>query len=154
MTEVARELPGFSKIPEPDLMFAAGGLDKHPLRGLLEHGPFGLKYGTPATVRFALIGPTAQLRQLRSVVAELTKGAKTREVPTYYPDYPGFENVFRTPIAPVDDNLVFSFPDELDIHARRQDKLALARALFQCIAKLSSVRSNFDVALIYPEIAR
>jgi len=149
MTEVARELPGFSKIPEPDLMFAAGGLDKHPLRGLIEHGPFGLKYGTPATVRFALIGPTAQLRQLRGVVAELTKGAKTREVPAYYPDYPGFESVFRTPIAPVDDNLVFSFPDELDIHARRQNKLALARGLFQCIARLSSVRSNFDVALIY-----
>src|SRR5882757_4929043 len=59
----ASELPGFTSIPEPDLMFAAGGLDKHPLRGLIEHGPFGLKYGTPATVRFALIGPTAQLRQ-------------------------------------------------------------------------------------------
>ena len=113
MTDVAREFPGFSRIPEPDLMFAAGGLDKHPLRGLIEHGPFGLKYGTPATVRFALIGPTAQLRQLRGVVAELTKGTKTREVPAYYPDYPGFENVFRTPIAPVDDNLVYSFPDEL-----------------------------------------
>src|ERR1019366_8258519 len=44
----------YIRIPEPDLMFAAGGLDKHPLRGLIDHGPYGLRYGTPATLRFAL----------------------------------------------------------------------------------------------------
>lgn len=149
MIDIPRELPGFSKIPEPDLMFADGGLDKHPLRGLIERGPFGLKFGTPTNLRFALIGPNSQLRKLRELVTELSKTAKTREVPTYYPDYPGFESVFRTRIVPTDDSLVFSFPDELDAHAHREDKLALASGLFQCIAKLSTVRSSFDVALIY-----
>jgi len=149
MTAHSSELPGYATIPEPDLMFARGGLDKHPLRGLIDHGPYGLKYGTPPSVRFALLAPGAKMRQLRGLVAELGNGAKTREVPAYYPDYPGFENVFRVPITPVNDDLVFAFPDELDAHAQKQDKRALARGLFQCIAQLRPIRSRFDVALIY-----
>ncbi|MBZ9857985.1 hypothetical protein LB566_29815 [Mesorhizobium sp. CA13] len=149
MTANSSELPGYTTIPEPDLMFAQGGLDKHPLRGLIDHGPYGLKYGTPTSVRFALLAPGGKMGQLRGLVAELGNGAKTREVPAYYPDYPGFEKVFRVPIAPVDDDLVFAFPDELDGHAQRQDKRALARGLFQCIAQLRPVRSRFDVTLIY-----
>lgn len=147
--EPARALPGFRTIPEPDLMFGGGGLDKHPLRGLVDHGPFSSEYGVLAKLRFALVGPSAHLRQLRGLVAELSQSARTREVPAYYPDYPGFEKVFRIPIAPVDDALVFSFPDELDAHALRGDKFALAGGLFQHLARLSVVRSNFDVALVY-----
>ena len=130
-------------------MFAGGYRDKHPLRGLIKHGPYGLKYGTPSTLRLALLAPQANLNQLRRLVTELGGLAKTREVPAYYPDYPGFEKVFRIPIAPADDRLIFSFPDELDRHAERLDKRALARDLFQCISQLTNVRSSFDVALIY-----
>jgi hypothetical protein len=144
----ASQLPGFHSIPEPDLMFSGNGIDKHPLRGLIAHGPYGLKYAAPAALRLALLAPAGKLNQLRGLVAELRAPAKTREVPNYYPDYPGFENVFRIPIAPCDDRLMFPFPDDLDAHARRQDKFALAKGLFQCIAQLQSVRSNFDVALI------
>jgi hypothetical protein len=149
MTAERSELPGFLTIPEPALMFAGGKLDKHPLRGLIDHGPFGLKYGTPSSLRLALLAPKANVRQLRGLISELTGGAKTKDVPAYYPDYPGFEKVFRIPVAPIDENLVFSFPDELDGHAKRLDKRALARGLFQCIAQLRSVRSSFDVAFIY-----
>jgi hypothetical protein len=149
MRVVSSELSGYATIPEPDLIFAQGGLDKHPLRGLIDYGPYGLKYGTPASVRFALLAPGARMRQLRGLVTELGNGAKTREVPAYYPDYPGFEKVFRVPIESVNEDLVFTFPNELDAHAQSQDKRALARGLFQCIAQLRAVRSRFDVALIY-----
>ena len=149
MTADISELPGFTSISEPDLVFANGGLDKHPLRGLIEHGPYGAGYGTPAVIRFALLAPSANMQQLRRLVSELTVSAKTREVPAYYPDYPGFENVFRAPIAPVKERLVFPLPAELDDHAWKQDKRALARGLFQCIAQLLPIRANFDVALIY-----
>jgi hypothetical protein len=149
MTGSGSELPGYRTLPEPDLMFAGGTLDKHPLRGLISNGPYGLKYGTPSTLRLALLAPNANLQQLRALVTELGGFAKTREVPAYYPDYPGFEKVFRLPIVPTDSNLVFSFPNELDSYAAQQDKLRLARGLFQCISQLTRVRSNFDVALIY-----
>jgi hypothetical protein len=80
---------------------------------------------------------------------ELASPAKTVEVPAYYPDYPGFEAVFRIPVAPLDPALTFAFPAELDQFAAAQDKLKLAQALFQCISKLSAVLHSFDVALIY-----
>jgi hypothetical protein len=143
------ELPGFSVIPEPDLLFGGEKRDKHPLRGLIAHGPYGQKYGAPSVLRLALLAPQANLNQLRKLVTELGSFAETREVPAYYPDYPGFEKVFRILIAPVENKLVFSFPDELEAHAQRRDKRALARGLFQCISQLTTVRSNFDVALIY-----
>jgi hypothetical protein len=143
------ELPGYTALPEPDLMFAGGVLDTHPLRGLMSNGPYGIKYETLASLRLALLAPKANLKQLRHLVAELGGFAKTREVPAYFPDYPGFEPVFRIPIAEIDDGLIFSFPDELDSHANRQDKRQLARGLFQCISQLTSVRSRFDVALIF-----
>lgn len=149
MTERSSELPGYTVLPEPDLMFACGAVDKHPLRGLISAGPYGLKYGTLASLRFALLAPTANLKQLRRVVAELTSFAKTREVPAYFPDYPGFEKVFRIPIAAIDEALVFAFPEELDTHAADQDKHALAKGLFQCISQLTNMRTRFDVALIY-----
>lgn len=149
MTDRGSELPGYTTLPEPDLMFAGGALDKHPLRGLISEGPYGLKYGTPSTLRLALLAPNANLKQLRGLVAELGGFAKTREVPAYYPNYPGFAKVFRVPIAPIDETLVFSFPNELDAYAGAQDKRELATGLFQCISQLSGVRSNFDVALIY-----
>ena len=130
-------------------MFAGSALDKHPLRGLITNGPYGLKYGAPSTLRLALLAPSAHLNQLRRLVAELSSYAKTHEVPAYYPDYPGYEKVFRIPITAIDESLVFVFPNTLDAHAAEQDKLGLARGLFQCISQLTRVRSNFDVALIY-----
>jgi hypothetical protein len=149
MTDSVSELFGFTSIPEPELMFSQGGLDRHPLRGLIDHGPYGLKYGAPSALRLALLAPAAKIGQVRSLATELARPARTREVPDYYPDYPGFETLFRIPIALTDNRLVFAFPDELARHAERQDKKALARSLFQCIAQLQSIRLSFDVALIY-----
>lgn len=149
MRDHGSELPGHIVLPEPDLMFAGGALDKHPLRGLISSGPYGLRYGAPASLRLTLLAPKKNLKQLNGLVAELNGFAKTREVPAYFPDYPGFENVFRIPIAAIDESLIFSFPDELDSHAENQDKRALATGLFQCISQLTSVRARFDVALIY-----
>jgi hypothetical protein len=119
------ELPGFSVIPEPDLLFARNKRDKHPLRGLLAHGPYGLKYGAPSTLRLALLAPQANLNQLRKLVQELGSFAQTREVPAYYPDYPGFEKVFRVPIAPIEAKLVFAFPDELDAPCRTRQQASI-----------------------------
>lgn len=149
MTKLPSEISGYTTLPEPDLVFAGNKTHKHPLLGLINHGPYGLKFGTPTRIRLALMAPKSDLHRLRGLVGELERKAAPREAKNYYPEYPGFNTVFRCPIALVDKKLVIPFDDELQTHARAKAKLDLARGLFQNISLLNGVRSSFDVALIY-----
>ncbi|MBB2811628.1 UNVERIFIED_ORG: hypothetical protein GGD44_004786 [Rhizobium esperanzae] len=149
MSKPSSQISDYTTIPEPDLVFAGDGHHKHPLMGLLQHGPYGLRYGAPKSLRIALLAPSSDLGRLRGLVNELQRSARPREAKNYYPDYPGFAALMRIPIAPEDLRLVLSFPDALDEHARRGDRIRLAAELFQCVARLRVLRSNFDVALVY-----
>jgi hypothetical protein len=145
----AGELSGYTSLPEPDLLFAGDHKHKNPLLGLLKYGPYGLKFAAPASLRLAILAPKEDLKKLRGLIGELKRTAEPREAKNYYPAYEGFNVVFRIPIAQQDDRLAIEFPDRLEEHAKRQDKVALAKELFQCIAQLQLLRSNFDVALVY-----
>lgn len=149
MSALASELSGYSLVPEPELRFAGEGHGKHPLMGLIQHGPYGLRYGSPNALRLALLAPARDLGKLRGLVAEFERPAKPKEATNYYPEYPGFSAVFKIPIARENDRLVISFPNALDDYARDGNKQRLAAELFQCIARLRSLRSSFDVTLIY-----
>lgn len=142
------ELCGYSNLPEPDLAFSGNKVGKHPLLGLINYGPYGLKFGTLGSLRLALLAPTREMQKLKSLVEELKKSARPIEATNYYPEYPGFQNLFRIPIASLDDRLVINFPDQLEAYAKVRAKVDLAKGLFQCIAQLQSLRSSFDVALI------
>lgn len=149
MTDNASEFPGYSALPEPDLLFHNGRTDKHPLTGLIEHGPYGQRFGAPSTLRLALLAPRPDVPRLTKLIGELNGTATPRQAKNYYPGYPGFRALFRIPIAPQDPRLVRPFPDALDRHAIAEDKVALARGVFQTINQLSPLRTEFDVALVY-----
>jgi hypothetical protein len=149
MTNMPAELAGYSKVTEPSLVFAGGGTDRHPLLGLIRSGPYGLKFGTPSVVRLAIMAPRRDITKLQRLVAEFEQKAIPREATNYYPEYPGFAALFRTPLRPPTDQLILIFPDELDGFAKQGKKLELARGLFDCIAQLRSVRLSFDVVLLY-----
>lgn len=142
-------LPAYSIAPEPELVFHGGSTDRHPLRGLTNHGPFSLRFGAPSVVRFAVVAPQADLARIDGLVRELGSPAKPKEAPAYYPEYPGFETLMRTPIADVDDAMRFALPDELNRLAAAHDKMGLARALLNEVIKLRAERHRFDVALVY-----
>lgn len=149
MSNLPSELAGYMKVAEPNLLFANSGTHKHPLMGLIESGPFGLKFGTPRAVRVAIVAPKRDIPKMKALVAEFERRATPREAKNYYPDYPGFTALFRTPLKGPADQLTWAFPDELEAFATEGKKVALAKGLFDCIAKLQAVRSNFEVALIY-----
>lgn len=149
MNAPVSELDGYAAVPEPELRFAEDRLGKHPLAGLIKYGPYGLRYAAPSSLRLAMLAPEREVVKLRRLVAEMQRPAKPKEATNYYPDYPGFEEVFRIPIAPEDERLILSFPSVLDEYARNGEKERLAAELFQCIARLRTLRSSFDVALIY-----
>lgn len=149
MNSGAAQLSGYATLPEPELLFANGRKNKHPLFGLINHGPYSLKLGAPAQLRLALLAPAKEMSKLKCLVEELKKSVAPKEAKNYYPTYPGFEHVFRIPIAKYDDRLLIYFPDQLEAHARAGEKIDLARGLFQCIYRLRRLRSDFDIALIY-----
>lgn len=149
MTASTSELCGYTTLPEPDLVFDGNRTNKHPLVGLIQHGPYGQKFGAPSRLRFALLAPCRDMRRLRGLVEELERPAQPKEAQNYYPEYPGFSQLFRIPITQVEAPLVIEFPDQLDKYAESLAKLELATELFQSIAQLRSLRSSFDVALIY-----
>ncbi len=86
---------------------------------------------------------------LQDLLKELTRTVNPVEATNYYPAYTGFQQVFRIPIAPVEFRLTIELPAQLDVHAASKARVDLARDLFQCIAQLKSLRSSFDVVLIY-----
>jgi hypothetical protein len=143
------ELSGYTCLPEPELMFGGARKHRHPLLGLVGHGPYGLKFGMPSRLRLALLAPRRDMGRLEGLVRELDTPVKPREAVNYYPEYPGFSQLFRIPIAEQDDRLSLHFPDQLESYAERRAKRDLARELFQCIAQLKPLRSSFDVTLIY-----
>jgi len=149
MNSSAGELCGYASVAEPDLVFAGNKTDKHPLRGLIDHGPYSLKFGAPSSVRFALLAPRQDMAKLIGITEELKRTVKPREAVNYYPTYPGFQALFRIPISDIGDRMKIAFPDELDRHAQRGEKQELAHGLFQCIGQLTTVRSSFDCALIF-----
>jgi hypothetical protein len=149
MIRPAGEFDGYSGLPEPDLVFSGKKLHKHPLLGLIQYGPYSLSLGTPTRLRLALVASRRDLSKLTGLVAELQASAPPKEAKNYYPAYPGFQDVFRVPIAPQDSRLIIELPQELDAHAQRGEKQQLASELFECLARLGKRRSSFDVALVY-----
>lgn len=149
MTGQLSKLAGYTRLPEPELIFHNRSRAKHPLVGLINSGPYGLRFGAPARLRIALVARNSDLARLRSLVDELGRSAKPREALNYYPDYPGFEPLFRIPITPLSDRTTIELPSSLDAHAAAGNKARLATELFHAIAGLALVRSEFDVALVY-----
>lgn len=149
MTASLEELPGYSMVPEPELLFANKGVHKHPLFGLLEHGPYSLKFNFPTQLRFAVLAPQADMPKLLGLANELTRPATPREAKNYYPTYPGFQKAFRIPIAAIEGRLRLQLPDELGRFAAAGEKHELARGLLDAMSSLQGLRSSFDVALIY-----
>ncbi|WP_050399988.1 argonaute/piwi family protein [Bradyrhizobium embrapense] len=148
MTASPSEMDGYATIPEPDLVFAGNGLDKHPLRGLRQHGPYSLPLGIPTRVRMALLAPKDLLPKLDGILRELKGAARPREALNYYPEYPGFEPLFRTKLIS-EAARRFEMPEDLNQLALTGNRNELARQIFDAIGKLTLHRSEFDVLLMY-----
>ena len=149
LTANPSELPGYTTLPEPELLFHNDRTGRHPLVGLIDYGPYGQRLGAPSRMRLALLAPRGDMPRLARLVDELKATASPREATNYYPEYPGFDRLFRLPITSLDRRLVRPFPDELDLHARAERKVPLAQGLFQAIEQLQPLRAEFDVALVY-----
>ena len=102
-SRITRDLgPSIAKLDafalrEPVLRFG-DGLDTHPLRGLLAHGPAELRMPSlpDPELRLAIVAPRHVDESLQGLLHELVQGherVETRE--DYLSPFPGFERAFR-----------------------------------------------------------
>jgi hypothetical protein len=156
MTVSKAKLPPYSSLAEPLLAFssvAAGGYGPHPLRGLVEHGPFSATSFSSLTsgVRIAIVGPESGKRARRTLLTSLRERLEPTDRKDYLPAYPGFESIFRVGVVPASSEAQLTLAERLeDIESdAAEPHLRVADELRRTMSRLSAVRDRFDVAVIH-----
>lgn len=88
-----------SVLPEPYLEFGDGNRSHDPKTGLIESGPFSLRYGNdiPGSVRLGFIGPSQMVEAGHKWFQRCQNGILTEKSNRRrHPDFPPFDDVFRT----------------------------------------------------------
>lgn len=143
------ELAAHKVLPEPDLLFSNSRTDIHPLRGLVNYGPYSLDLKFPRQVRLAYLAPQKYMQHLDNLVDELKNKAQVKDALNYYLPYEGFQETFRTPISSADDNLKISTSEECEQIVAKKAGTLLVDSLLQSLSGLVKARNSFDVLMIY-----
>ena len=148
------KLSPYSSLDEPLLAFDGGAkVHPHPLRGLLEHGPYSkvtLPTFTPR-IRLAIVGPEPARADRRILFSSLRDQLPATDRKDYLPDYPGFETVFGVELVPARPEAQFSLPAKLD-DIKTDEKAAHLRVrgtIVDLVNRLASVREYYDVAVVH-----
>jgi len=149
------KLPPFELLSEPLLSFSPSDtqqVDEHPLRGLLNYGPYskGSFGGYTAQIRIATVGPLAAFRRRGDLMASLRNSYRPTDRAEYVPSYPGFEELFHVELVSAPAIAHIKWPDSLsqlpgtgDLHGR------LFQAMDAALSRLEAVRNEFDVVLVH-----
>ncbi len=148
-------LPQHRRLGEPLLRFGStddAAVSLHPLRGLLDHGPFGnLRLSSvPNPIRVAFIGQKAMVARLKHILRELESKHTPKERKNYLPDYPGFTKVFGASMAPAGDETTIELPESIDGDLSSADAphRVLAEALIGSLSSLRAHHHSFDVVFL------
>lgn len=155
MAQSPSKLAPYSLLEEPLLSFSGGvsAVHTHPLRGLLEHGPYtntALGEFTPR-IRVAIAGPDAYRSDRRDLFSSLRDNLRATERKGYLPDYPGFETVFGVKLVPAPSEAQLSLPLKLrDIEGDDEEPhLRVKGAIVDLVRSLVLVRDRYDVAVVH-----
>ena len=155
MTTANTQLPDFSEIAEPALIFNPYDVkqrDPNPLRGLAKFGPFSSNIlgAMPTTIRLAAIVPAGAANRVTALVAELQRSHEPQERKAYLPTFPGFEQVFGQKLELAKSNIV-ELPADLTqaITTGPDPQHKLAEAVSNAFGQLRHRRADWDVVLIH-----
>ncbi len=138
---------------EPLLQFGGEHDARTPKEGLVAGGPYDLRLGVAhrSQVRLGLIGPPGAVIAMRSFLSRLKQGLPAeRSNLTLFPDFPGFEPVFRATLDVRDSADVVipqrRFDAEL-ARAPREAFIGLVDLYGTAIEELSARELRVDVAI-------
>lgn len=143
------QLPGYSMLPEPQLLFDKDKTDTHPLRGLIHNGPYGTKIGYPNLIRLAFLTPIGMMPKLEGLLSELQSPQVVKEATNYYLPYPGFQKAFRISLIAPPDNIKIEMPKECEQLAQARNGKGLVDQIIQATGALICQRASFDVVMLY-----
>jgi hypothetical protein len=150
----ASRLPPFTLLDEPLLSFSpadAKQVDVHPLRGLVNFGPYskGSFGGYTSQVRIATVGPEGAFMRRGELMKSLRNSYQPSDRSEYVPAYPGFEGLFRVGLEAAHGahikwpDSLSQFPGDGDLQTR------LFQAMDAALRRLDTVRNEFDVVLVH-----
>lgn len=146
------KLAPYSSLDEPLLAFFGGerAVHAHPLRGLLEHGPYtktSVPMYTPR-LRVAIAGPDSAFRHRRLLLASLRDHLPATDRPDYLPHYPGFDAIFGVDLVAAPPEAQFSLPENL-YSTEDEGPARVQAAIANLVGRLTSAREHYDVAVVH-----
>lgn len=149
------KLPPFSLLDEPLLSFSPSDpeqVDVHPLRGLVNLGPFskGSFGGYTSHVRIATIGPESAFKARGDLMRSLQQVHRATDRSEYVPEYPGFEALFDVQLKAASRGAHIKWPENAQQLPGQGDLQArLFLAMDDALRRLDTVRNEFDVVLVH-----
>lgn len=150
------QLPGHSRLPEPQLAFhpeREQDRSPHPLRGLLEFGPYSRSLLNPVLdpIRVATLAPHGEGTSLTQLIGEFEQAHTPRERKNYLPDWPGFSKVFGLRVLRADaPRAHLELQADLDKKIARAEKphTVLAEELTRALRAFDAAGGDYDLLMI------
>ena len=141
-------------LPEPRLAFhpdRAADSEVHPLRGLLQFGPYSAGWVVPDPIRVATVVPFGDSDRLYKFMKRLHASYKPNERTDYLPEWPSFHRVFGLHLRAADSHcrIVLDAKLETDFIESHTPHSVLTEHLVRAIQRLQAHRNEFDVIVIY-----
>lgn len=155
MSAADAKLPSFQLLEEPVLSFSPDdprAIDIHPLRGLINHGPFSQRsFGTyTPTLRVAMMGPKSGRDSVVSLMKLVQQFHRPSDRKEYVPEYPGFQKLFGIPLHAAPQATRVTWPDALeDLPFEGNGEQRLQAAFESALSQLDLQRSEFDVLVVH-----
>lgn len=149
------QLPSFTLLDEPLLSFSPldeSKVDVHPLRGLINHGPFsqGSFGGYTPKIRVATVGPVGAFYQRGDLMKLLQRSHQPSDRAEYVPPYPGFEALFRVQLVSAVREAHIRWPDAFGgLPGEGDAQQRLFQAMDAALRRLETLRNEFDVVLVH-----
>ncbi|MEX5329133.1 nuclease PIN [Pseudomonas paraeruginosa] len=151
----ASKLPPFTLLDEPLLCFSpsdAEQVDVHPLRGLVNFGPYskGSFGGYTSQIRIATVGPESAFKRRGELMASLRNSYQPSDRSEYVPPYPGFEALFGVRLESARGGAHIKWPDSLNqLSGDGELQARLFQAMDAALRRLDTARNEFDVVLVH-----
>lgn len=147
-------LAPYTRLNEPLLAFSSvdpSKVDTHPLRGIVNHGPYSKNSLASYTdkVRVAIVGPQSGMSERRRILRNVQNPHQPSDRKDYVPPFPGFEALFHVPLRPAARNAQLTWPARLEELGTGLPTDRVRCAISERMRQLATVRDQFDVAVVH-----